>query len=235
MSPNDQIEEDFLNDVIPPMEFHKVDELNAILRQKWPPNKLVQFLDTDHHDAVKAALVCLALTGRLSETPAVAHKLHDSDTTIVSYAEYSLWSIWFRASSEEEVSILLNRAIHLLEEECTNEAIELLNHVIEISPDFAEAYDQRAIARFLVGEYQQAIEDYQRAIILNPLHFGALAGLGHCYASQEVFSAALEAYQKALLVHPRMEGVRQSIEYVQQCQQKLGMAVPSNIRPASTG
>jgi len=88
-------------------------------------------------------------------------------------------------------------------------------------PTFAEAYNQRAIVLFLLGRYEQAAEDCLRALRLNPYHFGAMAGLGHCHASLGRWERALEAYHRTLQLHPRAEGIRQSIRQVQEAVRSL--------------
>jgi tetratricopeptide (TPR) repeat protein len=45
-----------------------------------------------------------------------------------------------------------------------------------------------------------------------PCHFGAWAGMGHCYAHLGKHAEAIRSYEKALEINPRLEGVRQGIE-----------------------
>jgi cytochrome c-type biogenesis protein CcmH/NrfG len=45
-----------------------------------------------------------------------------------------------------------------------------------------------------------------------PCHFGAWAGLGHCYAHEGQLAEAVEAYERALAINPHLEGVRQAVE-----------------------
>ena len=45
-----------------------------------------------------------------------------------------------------------------------------------------------------------------------PCHFGAWAGMGHCYAHLGKHDEAIRSYEKALEINPRLEGVRQGIE-----------------------
>jgi hypothetical protein len=50
---------------------------------------------------------------------------------------------------------------------------------------------------------------------LNPHHFGAMAGLGHCYASIGQFDQSVQAYRCVLQMQPRMAGIRQAMAHVQ--------------------
>ena len=76
---------------------------------------------------------------------------------------------------------MLNDGKSLLKDEAYEEAVERFTEVIEAAPEFAEGYNQRAIAYFLMEEWSKSIRDCKRAIALNPNHFGAFAGMGHVY------------------------------------------------------
>ena len=44
-----------------------------------------------------------------------------------------------------------------------------------------------------------------------PCHFGAWAGLGHCYAHEGQLVDAVEAYERALEINPHLDGIRQAV------------------------
>ena len=81
-----------------------------------------------------------------------------------------------------------------------------------MDPDFAEAYNQRAIAKYLQERYEESIRDCRRAVERMPCHFGAWAGMGHCHAHQGRAAEAIEAYERALLINPHLEGIRQAVD-----------------------
>jgi tetratricopeptide (TPR) repeat protein len=83
---------------------------------------------------------------------------------------------------------------------------------IRIDPDFAEAYNQRAIVHYLQEEFQKSIDDCWRATERMPCHFGAWAGMGHCYAHLGQHSEALESYQRALEINPYLDCVKQAVQ-----------------------
>lgn len=216
MDQPDESGADFVNELTPLIERHDTDALLAFLDQHWPRESLLEMLSSDNMDAVKVALVCLAFVGRMSDTSRIAPLLHSHDAAAIACAEHTLWSIWFR-SGDDAQNVRLTQAVDLIGRDRFSDAIEQLDLLIARAPRFAEAYNQRAIACFLAGEYDRAAEDCRHALRLNPFHFGAMAGLGHSYAASRKLAAAMQAYRAALAIHPRLEGIRQSITCIRRC------------------
>jgi len=197
------------------LETSNTEDLICHLRCYWPNDRLLELLDCGRDDAVKMALLCLALMGTMKETPDIARLLHDDDPRLAELAEHTLWAIWFRAGDVDD-NVLLAEAVELLGKDHINTAIELLTGIIRRNPTFAEAHNQRAIANLLKGDYLQALEDCQNALRYNEYHFYAMAGLGHTHVSLGQYKQALEAYRDSLELHPRLAGIRQSIREVKQ-------------------
>ena len=86
-------------------------------------------------------------------------------------------------------------------------------------PQFAEAYNQRAIVHFKLGEYKKAVADCESALALNPHHFGAQSGMGQCLQRMHKSRAALRAFRKALAVYPDLDDVA---EMVRSLEERLG-------------
>ncbi len=204
---------EFVHEIRPILERQDLDQLSRHLSQRWPNSRLLQILECGHDDAAQVALACLSLTGRMIDTPAIAPHLADDDPFRSAIAEHAMWCIWFR-SGDAGVDVALTRAVQLIAADHFDAAIASLDALIDRAPGFAEAYNQRAIAWFLKEDYARSLADCEIALRLNPWHFGALAGVGHCYASLGRLDRALQAYRAALRLHPRLEGIRQSIRQI---------------------
>ena len=89
-----------------------------------------------------------------------------------------------------------------------HEAAELASGLIADAPRFAEAWNQRAIARFNLQKYRKSVADCRQTLRLNPYHFAAAVGMAHCYIELNNAAAALESLQLALRVNPELEQVR---------------------------
>ena len=86
-------------------------------------------------------------------------------------------------------------------------AIRLLNTIIEIRPQYTEAWNRRATLYFLKKDYSNSLADLRQVLAREPRHFGALAGLGTIMQDLGDDKRALEIYRKALAIHPRLPRV----------------------------
>jgi hypothetical protein len=209
-------EQSFIGQVRPLLERGDAEKLIDYLGRHWPPRELTRLLGCGDGDAIKTALVCLGLTGQMSDCPPIVTMLHADDEDLVDFAEQALWSIWFRAG-DEYANATLSRAVQMISEEQFAPAIEWLSVLALRHPQYAEVYHQRAMARFLVDHYEQALGDARQALHLNPLHFGAMTAQAHCHAARGELEDALVMYRAALKIHPRMEGIRESLAQVCRC------------------
>ena len=184
--------------------------LAAMLGRDWTEADLVRQLVAGESDAAKVAVACLATTGTIAVNRALARTLHHDDSATVTLAEHALWAIWFRAGSPK-ANTRLRRAIRLMNRSDRAEAVAVLTEIIAAEPDFAEAYNQRAICHHLDDQPALSIVDCNCALERNPYHFGAMAGCGHSYAQLGQYAEAMACYRAALTIHPRLDGIRQSI------------------------
>jgi tetratricopeptide (TPR) repeat protein len=140
----------------------------------------------------------------------LAKHLKDPDPMVNQMAEHALWSIWFRAGRPQANSALAKGARCLSDREFKC-AYQNFSRAIEISPDFAEAYNQRGITHYLQEQYVESLRDCDRAIRLMPCHFGAWAGMGHSFAHLRRLDIALRCYERALDINPHLECIRETV------------------------
>jgi tetratricopeptide (TPR) repeat protein len=87
--------------------------------------------------------------------------------------------------------------------------------LIQEANGFAEAWNQRAIAYYQVERFHDSVRDCQQALELNPYHFPAAIGMGHCHLELFDAVAALDGFRLALSINPDMENVRAQVGYLQ--------------------
>ncbi|CTQ50200.1 putative PEP-CTERM system TPR-repeat lipoprotein [Jannaschia donghaensis] len=119
-------------------------------------------------------------------------------------------------SGSAALDLLLRRGQAAMEEGEYRQAIAHLTALTDHAPDFAEGWNQRATAFFLMEEYGAAIADIEQVLILEPRHFGALAGLGIMLQQLGDDVGALRAFKAAAQVYPAEENVNRAIEQLEQ-------------------
>ncbi|HMP04702.1 MAG TPA: tetratricopeptide repeat protein [Gemmatales bacterium] len=180
------------------------------VKAKYTEGTLARLLEYEEPRISQAALLALRFVGTMASTPMLAQFLAHDDPEVRGLAEAALWSIWFRADSEESAAEL-QRLTELIERKEHARAMAGLNRLIGQKPKFAEAYNQRAILFWRQHDFESSIADCQRVLKLNPFHFGAQAGLAQCLLSLDRPAEALTAFRKALAMNPHLDGVERSI------------------------
>ncbi len=176
---------------------------------------LQRLLRFPHADTRQAAVLALGLCGTMQSNPALARRLRDDDPTVRRLSGEALWSIWFRADAPEH-NAELQRICLLKAAEVGADVIRAdFAALLRKAPRFAEAFNQRGIFHFKCGEYARAAADCDRALRLNPYHFGAASGLGQCFMKQKKLRAALRGFRRALRINPNLDGVRQTIASIE--------------------
>jgi tetratricopeptide (TPR) repeat protein len=132
----------------------------------------------------------------------------DHEAAVVTAAIQRVWS----KSGSDTADLLLQRARDAMKKKDWSLSEQVLDKVIEIQPDWAEAWNQRATARFSEDDYSGSIEDVAHVLALEPRHFGALAGLGFMFQKMEMKPQALRAFRKALDVNPKQDELRKIVD-----------------------
>jgi tetratricopeptide (TPR) repeat protein len=127
--------------------------------------------------------------------------LKDPDENVRQVATEALWRRWYTQKGAYGAQILV-RSQTLLEQGKVEASEALLSETLRDLPDFAEAWNRRAVLYYLQQRYWKAIADCEKALDLVPYHFGALHGLGLCHAGLGNHLAAIQAFRRALEVQP---------------------------------
>jgi len=116
-----------------------------------------------------------------------------------------IWSIWYE-HPDSEVTRAMRDAHNAMRAGEPGVALSMFDKATRLDPKFAEAWNGRATAHFMLGNYQKSLKDIRRTLELEPRHFGALAGRGRCYVRLEKPRKALEAFEKSLELNPHQPG-----------------------------
>ncbi|NEQ44118.1 MAG: tetratricopeptide repeat protein [Leptolyngbya sp. SIOISBB] len=136
-----------------------------------------------------------------SDAQSLLQDLKDADVNVRQVATEALWRLWYTQKGAYGAQILV-RSQNLVDQGQLHEAETVLTETVEAMPDFAEAWNRRAVLYYTQQRYWPAIADCEKVLGLVSYHFGALHGLGLCHMRLGNYTAASQALRRALAVQP---------------------------------
>ena len=112
-----------------------------------------------------------------------------------------IWSRW-RDSGSATGNLLLQWANTALNEKKFGLALDFLDQLIVLMPDFAEGWNQRATLHYVMGNHAKSMSDINHVLALEPRHFGALAGVAAIFTVNGNDELALRAWEQMLAIYP---------------------------------
>ncbi len=114
-------------------------------------------------------------------------------------------------SGSANIDLMMKWAAKALAEKKFDQALDFLDEVIALRPDYPEAVYQRATLHFSMKEFSKAMVDIQRTLELEPRHFGAMRGLAEIMEQTGREDLALRAYEQILVVYPTLRDVQNEV------------------------
>jgi len=119
--------------------------------------------------------------------------------------------LWLHSGSDT-IGVLMRRSFKALNEKRPELALNLLDAVVELAPDFTEGWSRRAYVYYLQNDIDRAVGDLRRALALDPNHYKALEGLARILRESGQKKSALKVYRQLLRIHPYMPGAKDAVE-----------------------
>jgi tetratricopeptide (TPR) repeat protein len=189
-----------------------LDSFRNRVAARYNDGTLCRILSTSSDVAARrAAVLSLGILGGFDGCNAALGKaLGDSDASVRGMAEDALWAVWFRADTPEHNQMLEKVRLAIGREEFVQAEL-MVTRLIADSPNFAEAYNQRAIIYFHQGRFAESVLDCQRVLSRNPYHFGALSGMAGCQLELKRPHDALKSLRRGLKLQPYHNSLRETI------------------------
>jgi tetratricopeptide (TPR) repeat protein len=122
------------------------------------------------------------------------------------FIEGRIWTAWASAGGDT-ATLLMSRVKIASDGKDLDLAIKLLTAIIDIKPDYIEAWNRRATIHFHKRNYSASMADLRAVLAREPRHFGAWAGLGMILRDVGDDRRALAAFRRAMALYPHMERV----------------------------
>ena len=112
-----------------------------------------------------------------------------------------IWAEWGDSGSAT-INLLMQWAAQAIEEDRQATALDLLDQVTVLKPDFAEGFNRRATLHYMMGNHRKSMADINRVLELEPRHFGALSGMAAIMMEAGNDRLALRALERVLEIYP---------------------------------
>jgi len=107
--------------------------------------------------------------------------------------------------------LLIGWAREAAREDRFHVALDLIDQVTLLYPDYANGYNARATIHLMQGETGQAMADFYRVLSMEPRHFEAMAGVAGILRSQGLEEQALGVYRRMLDVYPMQRNAQRAL------------------------
>jgi tetratricopeptide (TPR) repeat protein len=119
--------------------------------------------------------------------------------------------LWLESGSDTS-DLLMSRALQAMEGKSYPLALEVLDAIVDLQPDWAEGWNKRATVRWLAGDSKGSMADIAETLKLEPRHLGALAGLGAILEEAGQREEALRVYQRGLDIAPNYGPMKDAVK-----------------------
>jgi tetratricopeptide (TPR) repeat protein len=159
----------------------------------------------------RVGAAALAQVGEPDDAPALVRGLRDADAQVRRLAERALWAVWSR-SGDATIDHILEIGVAQMREGQIEASVETFSDIIRRRPDFAEGWNKRATAYYLLGDWRRSAADCDEVLKRNPQHFGALSGYGMIWLQLDQPTRALARFEEALAINPNLDSVQETID-----------------------
>ena len=133
------------------------------------------------------------------------NELKTNNSALTSAIEQKIWEIWSTHPHNKELTKRLAEGSSLVRDKQLTKAINIFTKVIDLDPNWAEAWNKRATVFYMIGDYKSSQKDIDKVLELENRHFGALAGQGLVNIKLRNYEKAIESYKKAKEIYPAMK------------------------------
>lgn len=130
---------------------------------------------------------------------------------VAARMESRIGQLWLKAGGPA-AGLLIAKGSKNLQSGDAREAVQDFDAALALSPDFTEAFERRALARYQSGNVSGALRDLEETVRREPRNFAAWRSLSVIAEAQGNWKGALAAWRKLLDVDPRTAGAQSRLK-----------------------
>ena len=128
-------------------------------------------------------------------------KISNNISTILK-TEMKIWKIWSTHPTQENLTQSLAKGSDLMSKGKLEDAYKIFSSIINSDSDWAEGWNKRATVLYMMGRYQDSLNDIGEVLKRESRHFGALSGQGLVLIELGNYEKAIKSYQAAQKIYP---------------------------------
>jgi tetratricopeptide (TPR) repeat protein len=121
-------------------------------------------------------------------------------------------------SGSATVNLLMQWANTAISDKKNGAALDFLDRVTLLQPDYPEGWNRRATLHFTMGDARKSMADIHQVLLREPRYFPAIAGMATIFTQAGEDELALKAWEQFLTVYP---AEREAQENVTKLSEKL--------------
>ena len=124
-----------------------------------------------------------------------------------------IWKIWHEID-DPKMTREFETGVQMMNLGYFKRSIDYFDKVINKNPNFAEAWNKRATAHFMMGNFDLSMQDISKTLQLEPRHFGALDGMSLIFIHLNQPEKAIDIYNKMLEIFPNSISTKMKIKRI---------------------
>lgn len=147
---------------------------------------------------------------------------HTGDVKEAAKISRQIQGLWSQSGSDT-IDLLMQWAEDGINEQDYALALDFLDNVVALNPDFAEGWMRRAAVHLQLNDFKLAMLDLHQSLKLEPRNYNALMLVGSIMEMTGRKELALQAYEKVLEYYPQMR--RAQIRVGELLEEQTGSAI----------
>ena len=131
-----------------------------------------------------------------------------SNASLAFEIEMKIWNIWSTHPTQKELTQSLANGSDLMSQGKLEKSYKVFSTIIDVAPNWAEGWNKRATVLYLMGRYQDSLNDINEVLKRENRHFGALSGQGLIHIEMKNYEKAIKSYEAVQKIYPSIRAAK---------------------------
>ena len=189
-----------------------LEEQESMKKKEISPRDLLNWMIMFRHIILFLFFIFLSSQSFADQNDKRLNRLFDKlivteDQLEIEKLTQQIWKIWHEID-DPRMTRAFETGVQMMNLGFHSRAIDYFDKVIMEIPNFAEAWNKRATAHFMMGNFDLSMRDISKTLELEPRHFGALDGMGLIFIHLNQPEKAIDIYDKMLEIFPNSNSTK---------------------------